>query len=112
ALGSGLVAIGERVHVFAHVSHVYPDGASLYVTYLYRVAADPAETLRRWEVLKTRASRAIVSAGATISHQHGVGIDHAPHLLPEKGELGMTALRDVLRRFDPEELMNPGKLLS
>ena len=111
-LRSGLAEIGERVHVFAHVSHAYPDGGSLYVTYLFRLAADPGETLRRWQVLKGLANRAIVSAGATISHQHGVGIDHLPHLSAEKGELGMAALRDVLCRFDPEGLMNPGKLVA
>jgi alkyldihydroxyacetonephosphate synthase len=111
-LRSGLAEIGERVHVFAHVSHAYPDGGSLYVTYLFRLAPDPAETLRRWHVLKTLASRAIVCAGATISHQHGVGVDHLPYLPAEKGELGETVLRDVLRRFDPLGLMNPGKLVA
>jgi alkyldihydroxyacetonephosphate synthase len=68
--------------------------------------------LRRWQVLKTLASNAIVHAGATISHQHGVGVDHLPYLLAEKGELGTAVLSDVLRRFDPEGLMNPGKLVA
>jgi alkyldihydroxyacetonephosphate synthase len=111
-LRSGLAEIGERVHAFAHVSHAYSDGGSVYVTYLYRLAGDPGETLRRWQALKTLASRAIVHAGATISHQHGVGVDHLPYLTAEKGELGTAVLRDVLRRFDPDGLMNPGKLVA
>ena len=58
------------------------------------------------------ASKTIVRFGATISHQHGVGVDHAPYLPAEKGELGMAVLDDVRHRFDPKGIMNPGKLLG
>ncbi len=118
ALGEGLHGVGERVHVFAHLSHVYPDGASIYVTYLFRLPLTPRggvdadETLRRWRQLKTAASQAIVAAGGTISHQHGVGVDHAPYLPAEKGALGMAALRHLCRTFDPQGVMNPGKLIA
>ena len=103
---------GERVHVFTHLSHVYSQGASVYTTYLYRLATDPDETLRRWELLKGNASRAIVAAGGTISHQHGVGRDHAPYLQAEKSALGLAALRGAFAEFDPDGRMNPGVLLG
>jgi alkyldihydroxyacetonephosphate synthase len=112
ALRAGLEDDGERVHAFTHLSHVYPTGSSLYTTYLFRLAADPDETLHRWRRLKDVASQAIVEHGGTISHQHGVGIDHAPYLPAEKGDLGMTALHDLAATFDPVGLMNPGKLLA
>ncbi|MGD0277243.1 MAG: FAD-binding oxidoreductase, partial [Syntrophales bacterium] len=80
ALRDGLKDVGERVFIFTHLSHFYPSGSGIYVTYLYRAAADPGETLRRWQVLKNAASKAIVSCRGTISHQHGVGIDHKPFL--------------------------------
>jgi len=112
ALHGALEDVGERVHVFTHLSHLYPYGSSIYVTYLYRIAPDPEETLRRWQALKAAASAAILAHGGTISHQHGVGTDHLPYLPQEKGELGMATLRDVLRRFDPGGMMNPGKLVG
>lgn len=108
----GLAEIGERVLVFSHLSHVYKDGAGIYVTYLYRRVADPDETLRRWQVLKGTASRVIVEHGGTISHQHGVGLDHAPYLAAEKGELGMRLLEAARRTLDPQGVLNPGKLLQ
>jgi alkyldihydroxyacetonephosphate synthase len=111
-LQGGLADVGERVLAFAHLSHVYRDGASIYVTYVYRRAADPAETLRRWQVLKGAASRVLVAHGGTISHQHGVGIDHAPYLAAEKGELGMTLLAAARQSLDPDGVMNPGKLVE
>ena len=40
------------------------------------------------------------------------GADHAPYLAAEKGELGMAALADVARRFDPDGIMNPGVLVG
>jgi alkyldihydroxyacetonephosphate synthase len=111
-LRHGLDGIGERVHAFSHLSHLYPDGSSLYVTYVFRRAADPDETLARWRTLKAAASEAIVAGGGTISHQHGIGRDHLPYLTAEKGPLGIAALGDIARRFDPNGIMNAGVLIE
>jgi alkyldihydroxyacetonephosphate synthase len=108
----GLMEVDERVLVFAHLSHVYLDGASIYITYLFRRADDPEEMLCRWQTLKGAASRIILAHGGTISHQHGVGQDHARYLAAEKGPLGMQTLQTVIRMFDPDGMMNPGKLLE
>ena len=110
-LREGLGEIGERVHVFSHLSHLYADGSSLYTTYLFRLAGDPDEDVRRWQRLKSAASQAIVEERGTISHQHGVGVDHLPYLAAEKGTLGLSALQSLCRHFDPDGLMNPGKLV-
>ena len=112
AIGGALADRGERVHVMTHLSHLYPSGSSLYLTYLFRLGAGPDETLERWRAIKRAASETIVAEGATISHHHGVGTDHAPYLAAEKGPLGMAALDAVVRTFDPEGIMNPGVLLS
>jgi alkyldihydroxyacetonephosphate synthase len=101
----------EHVLAFAHLSHVYRDGASIYVTYLFRRAEDPDRTVARWETLKSVASRAVVAHGGTISHQHGVGLDHASYLLAEKGRPGIDLIRLACQHMDPEGLLNPGKLL-
>lgn len=111
AVRGGLTDSDEKVVAFAHLSHLYRDGASIYVTYLFRRAADPDETLLRWQRLKAAGSQAVVQFGGTISHQHGVGLDHAPYLATEKGELGLTMLRAAFGALDPDHLLNPGKLL-
>jgi alkyldihydroxyacetonephosphate synthase len=111
ALRLGLESQDERVFTFAHLSHVYRYGASIYVTYLFRRASDPDETLSRWEILKARASEAIVAHGGTISHQHGVGRDHACYLGEEKGSVGMSMLSSALNSADAGGMLNPGKLL-
>ena len=108
----GLAPKHEKVHVFTHLSHVYSQGCSLYTTYVYRNADTYAETLTRWQILKQLASETIVNNGGTISHQHGVGKDHAPYLAVEKGELGMKVLSNLAQHFDEDKQLNPGTLLE
>ncbi len=110
ALFNGLQDENERLIVFSHLSHMYTDGASLYVTYLFRRTADADQTLERWKKLKKAASEVIVKNHGTISHQHGVGTDHRPYLPLEKGVLGMQSIRNFYSTFDPAGFMNPGKL--
>lgn len=106
-----LEAFDERVHVFTHLSHVYPQGSSIYSTFVFRVTGDHDEDLERWRRLKGDVSEAVVAAGGTISHQHGVGLDHKPYLAAEKGEEGLAVLRTAFAHFDPQGIMNPGKLV-
>lgn len=112
ALLPALAAEDERVLVFSHLSHVYPTGANLYTTFVFRLAPDPERTLARWRRLKEAASRAIVACGGTISHQHGVGVDHRPFLAAEKGPLALEAMRKLAAAFDPAGVLNPGKLFE
>jgi len=112
SLSNALNEVNEKVHVFTHLSHVYPHGTSLYVTYIFRLANSPSETMARWQVLKKAASEAIVRTGGTITHQHGVGIDHQPYLVTEKGALGMEMISVLCRTLDPKGMMNSGKLVK
>ncbi len=91
----------------AHVSHIHPDGASLYFTVIYPL--DAAAGVKQWEAVKRDATEAVLAAGGTLSHHHGIGADHAPWLLQEKGALGVAALRALKGALDPAGLMNPGK---
>jgi len=111
AATAALAQFGEKVHTYTHLSHLYTQGASVYTTFVYRLAGDYESDLARWRALKRAASMAIVENGGTISHQHGVGTDHAAHLAAEKGKLGMSAMGALFAHFDPQGMMNPGKLL-
>jgi alkyldihydroxyacetonephosphate synthase len=111
ALEGALSRESERIHVFSHLSHLYPQGSSIYTTYLFRIGDTFEKTFERWKRLKTAASEAIVANGGTISHHHGVGVDHVPYLIKEKGKLGIAAIKALCRQFDPDGIMNPGKLV-
>jgi alkyldihydroxyacetonephosphate synthase len=109
ALGAALAGQGTPGMVMCHLSHAYRDGASLYFTFL--ASQRPGAELEQWRAAKAAACEAIVATGATITHHHAVGRDHAPYMGAEVGEVGVAALRALKARFDPAGIMNPGKLL-
>lgn len=111
AIASALEDQGEPVHAFTHLSHLYGQGSSVYTTYIFRCGSSYEETYKRWEKLKAAGAEAIIRFGGTISHQHGVGRDHAKYLPAEKGVLGIEAIQGLVDVFDPQNQMNPGKLL-
>jgi alkyldihydroxyacetonephosphate synthase len=106
-----LAAQDERCHAYSHLSHVYAQGSSVYTTFVFRIGADFDTAWARWTALKAAVSAAVVRHGGTITHQHGVGKDHAPYLEAEKGERGLRALRALIEHFDPQGVMANGNLL-
>ncbi len=109
ALRDTLTRLGTPPAVLCHVSHVYPSGASLYFTVACAQLADP---LGQWRAAKTAASDAIIAAAGSITHHHGIGIDHREHLAKEIGPLAVDALEALKARFDPAGILNPGVLIG
>ncbi|MBI2383867.1 MAG: FAD-binding oxidoreductase [Gammaproteobacteria bacterium] len=112
AAADATAKFGERVHAFTHLSHVYRQGCSVYSSFIFRAAPSLEENMERWAAMKKAVSETIVVHGGTISHQHGVGVDHAPYLPAEKGPLGMDLIKAVAAELDPKSMMNPGKLFA
>ncbi|WP_406345937.1 FAD-binding oxidoreductase [Streptomyces sp. NBC_00648] len=108
ALTQSLTDAGTPPLVMCHVSHVYPAGASLYFTV---VSAQGKEPVAHWAPAKRAANDAILAAGGTISHHHGVGTDHRDWYAREIGPLGVEVLHAVKDRLDPAGILNPGILL-
>jgi alkyldihydroxyacetonephosphate synthase len=109
ALRSSLESRGTPPLVMCHISHLYPNGASLYFSFF--AAQEQGSELEQWRAAKSAACDAIIEAGGTITHHHAIGTDHAPWMDDEVGELGVRVLRSAKERLDPAGIMNPGKLL-
>ncbi len=112
ALTATAAAWSERCPVLAHVSHPYPDGGSLYFTFFFRCPLDPEQAVERWAELKRAATRALLAAGGTLSHHHGVGAWHAPWLEDEIGRSGRTVLERAAAALDPDGILSPAALLD
>jgi alkyldihydroxyacetonephosphate synthase len=108
ALRESLTAQGTPPVILCHISHVYPSGASLYFTVACAQLEDP---IAQWRRAKAAASDAILAAGGSITHHHGVGSDHLRWYEREIGELGIDLLVAVKRRLDPNGILNPGVLM-
>jgi alkyldihydroxyacetonephosphate synthase len=108
ALTTTLTTGSTRPIVMCHVSHAYETGASLYFTVL--APRDTDDPVGQWQQAKAAACSAIAGRG-TITHHHAVGVDHAPYLATEIGDLGVEVLTAIKRTLDPVGILNPGKLI-
>jgi alkyldihydroxyacetonephosphate synthase len=102
-------AIGRHALVMAHLSHAYPDGCSIYFTFLARSGDDAEDTHR---AIWREAMSAALDAGGTISHHHGIGRLRADALGEELGEDGLELLARVKRAWDPDGVLCPGSPLG
>jgi alkyldihydroxyacetonephosphate synthase len=101
-------AIGRHAVVMAHFSHAYPEGCSIYFTFAGH-GDDARASERVYDAIWHDGMEAATRVGATISHHHGIGLLKAPYMLGEHRE-AMAIFEAVKRAFDPEGIMNPGKL--
>jgi len=101
-------AMGGRGVVMAHLSHAYSDGASIYYTFLAK--QEEGREIEQWQRVKTAATQAIIDNGGALSHHHGIGVDHRPWIGAYLGSGGVRALAALKKAFDPQGIMNPGKL--
>ncbi len=109
ALRETLTGLGTPPVVLCHISHVYRSGASLYFTVGAAQSGDP---LAQWRTAKAAAGDAILAAGGSITHHHGVGVDHREHLARQIGPLAVDVLRAVKATVDPDGILNPGVLIG
>ena len=101
-------ATAPLAFTLCHFSHAYPEGCSLYFSFVASEASEDAQQARYaqlWEAAMTAARE----AGANVSHHHGVGVLKAAALQEELGE-GRKLLAALKKVFDPDGIMNPGKL--
>lgn len=56
--------------------------------------------------------RDTVALGGTLSGEHGIGVLKAPYLELEQSSELIALQRDIKRVFDPQGLLNPGKIFA
>ncbi|MGM0558217.1 MAG: FAD-binding oxidoreductase [Myxococcota bacterium] len=101
-------ALAPHVVVLAHFSHVYPEGSSIYFTFA-GFAEDTEKTLALYDRTWKAGLDAVAGVGASVAHHHGVGKSKAPW--SHHDHTGGPALFRALKSsFDPDNIMNPGKV--
>ncbi len=73
-------------------------------------ARNPAEVARVWPCAEAVFTAAL-EVGGTLSGEHGIGTLKRPFMLQALGERQIAVQRAIKRSFDPEERLNPGKVL-
>ncbi len=109
-----LKALPDTLYASAHLSHSYNDGACIYMTFAGQPAGnEEAESQGNSELYYNAAWRrtmeAVMGAGATISHHHGIGIQRASYLRTALGP-AWPVMENIKNSLDPKGILNPGKL--
>lgn len=102
--------LGVKGYVMCHLSHSYHAGACLYFTFAF-APKEGLDPLIQYDLVKAAIQQSFVDNHGTLSHHHGVGIDHQPWLEQDIGEAGTDMLVGLLRSNDPSRNLNPGTLL-
>jgi alkyldihydroxyacetonephosphate synthase len=103
--------LGVRGYIMCHLSHSYHAGACLYFTFAFR----PAQTspgIDQYDRVKAAIQQTFIDSGATLSHHHGVGIEHAQWLEEDISAPGVAMLRALFDGVDPGANLNPGKIVG
>jgi alkyldihydroxyacetonephosphate synthase len=112
AAGQGAFGrLGVPGYLMCHLSHSYHSGACLYFTFALNPPRDH-DPLEDYGVVKRAIQQAFVDAGATLSHHHAVGTEHAEWLEQDISTPGVAMLRALFEGTDPGANLNPGKIVA
>jgi len=103
--------LGVPGYLMCHLSHSYHSGACLYFTFALN-PPDERDALEDYGVVKRAIQQAFVDSGATLSHHHAVGTEHAQWLEEDISSPGVAMLRALFDGTDPGANLNPGKIVA
>lgn len=75
------------------------------------IGMDKLEYLSRWEEINRFVHEIVVDLGGSISAEHGIGVMKVEDLEHFKPETHLKLLRDIKNTFDPNNIMNPGRII-
>jgi alkyldihydroxyacetonephosphate synthase len=102
--------LGVRGYLMCHLSHSYHSGACLYFTFAFKPSGQ-RDVLEEYDVVKVAIQQTFVDSGATLSHHHAVGTEHARWLEQDVSGPGVVMLRALFDGVDPGSNLNPGKIV-
>ena len=75
------------------------------------VGADAAAYLARWDEMGAVVNRIVTNLDGSISAEHGIGQLKRDLLPAVKDKVALDLMRTLKRTLDPNNILNPGKVL-
>ncbi|HEY6571669.1 MAG TPA: FAD-linked oxidase C-terminal domain-containing protein, partial [Candidatus Limnocylindrales bacterium] len=102
--------IGERhrltIGTFGHAG----DG-NLHPTFVLDRNEDEAASVPRLEAARNDLYEAALALGGTVTGEHGIGVARRDWLVRQRGEDAVAVMRAIKHALDPQDLLNPGRVL-
>ena len=92
---------------FGHIG----DG-NLHINVLKPVELSDADFLARCERVTKLLADSLARHGGSISAEHGIGLVKKPYLEGTRSAAEIELMRSIRGAFDPQGLMNPGKVFD
>jgi glycolate oxidase len=77
---------------------------------------NPAWTLEKWHAtlpdILTEMYKLTASLGGMLSGEHGIGHKRKPYMRLFVGEANLAMMRSIKRALDPNNILNPGKIVD
>jgi len=102
-------SLGIKGWIMCHLSHSYHSGACLYFTFAFVFGDDP---VGEYDTVKRAIQQSFVDHGGSISHHHGVGVEHAPWLAQDISPEGVAVMAGLFSSADPAGMFNPRKVIT
>jgi D-lactate dehydrogenase len=103
----GLSGLSEKFKV-ANVNFGHAGNGNIHVNLL--VDPGDAEQMRRAETCLSEVFDLVLRLNGTLSGEHGVGSEKRAFVAREIDAPTMSLMQDIKRVFDPNNILNPGKL--
>lgn len=97
-----------RQYAVANVNFGHAGNGNIHVNLL--VNPDDPQQLKRAETCLGEIFDLVIRLHGTLSGEHGVGREKRPYVGREIDPVTMALMKDLKRVFDPNNVLNPGKL--
>jgi glycolate oxidase len=104
---NGIYAIAEKYSVLAPCFGHAGDG-NIHVNVM--VNADDADEVKRGYQAVEEIFKFVVELEGTLSGEHGIGLSKAPFMEMAFSEAELNLFRKIKHAFDPNGILNPGKM--
>jgi glycolate oxidase len=100
-------AHGITIGTFGHAG----DG-NLHPTFILDRESEDAVAIARLEAARAALYGAALALGGTVTGEHGIGAARRDWLVRQRGEAAVAVMRSIKMALDPQNLLNPGRVLS
>ncbi|WP_448142561.1 FAD-binding oxidoreductase [Stenotrophomonas bentonitica] len=104
--------IGEAYPHFDVVWFGHIGDGNLHINVLKPDATDDAQFLQQCEHVTKLLAQVLKDFDGSISAEHGIGLVKKGYLDSTRGEAEIALMKAVKRAFDPQGLLNPGKVFD
>jgi glycolate oxidase len=98
---------GVTIGTFGHAG----DG-NLHPTLVLDREREDAAAIERLEAARADLYEAALALGGTVTGEHGIGAARRDWLVRQRGEAAVGVMRAIKRALDPQDLLNPGRVLG